>query len=256
MHRHLPRATSLAAILALSGFSAGCLRQSTMFVRVRDPSRVALRISRGADDKEVLPAGGPPRVVPLENGHYWYVFSKMPYQISAVRSSGGEMRIDCEECGAPPWPLRGVAEITLLDDEGKAAPTSAPPMVTREALILLYELALVWNPRHHHRGIDWHGNPVNTGEVTARAKLTIPWNNVVEARQRREPSRAIGTFALILGITQLIVGVGIATLPIQSNGLRFGISIPTLTVGAASIGWGIWSLRAPARETMLAPPPP
>jgi len=236
------RGFGLLAVLAFA--LAGCL--TTTQVRVRDPTRVGVHVQRGDGFAEVLAPGDPPRTAVAAEKQYWWFLSKLPYRVHAVRETDGALALRCEECGLARWPLRGQREVLLVGPEGNVAPSFGRPAITRENLVLPYELCFVDVRRHRHRFC----------RVMAPTRITIPRANVSEARRRIKPVRWAGAWLTAMGAAFLAAGV-VAVSPALdgvSKGWRAAIAAPSFTVGGGLAGTGIWVLAAPVREEDLLPP--
>ncbi|HEY3353429.1 MAG TPA: hypothetical protein VGQ83_09285 [Polyangia bacterium] len=227
------------AVLALT-LLAGCFRLTTTYVRVNDPAAVAL----AAGPQEVLPPGREPRVAKLAEGRYWYLLTRLPYEIHAVREPTGAVALRCDACGHAPWPMTGTAAVLLVDPEGAVRPAFGRARLTREAIVLPADVTFVRAPRRLQ--------PV----VAARPDLIIPWQSVVTARQVRRPLPWwAATFPTAIGAGW--IGLGAYFLDISQrlgSGTRYGVGVPVITVGAALLGVGLWHLLAPVREEALRPP--
>jgi len=148
--------------------------------------------------------------------------------------------------GLARWPLRGQREVLLVGPEGNVAPSFGRPAITRENLVLPYELCFVDVRRHRHRFC----------RVMAPTRITIPRANVSEARRRIKPVRWAGAWLTAMGAAFLAAGV-VAVSPALdgvSKGWRAAIAAPSFTVGGGLAGTGIWVLAAPVREEDLLPP--
>lgn len=231
----------LPAVLAFA--SAGCL--TTTQVRVRDPTRVGVHVQRGDAFAEVLAPGKAPRTAVATEGQYWWFLSKLHYQVHAVRETSGALALRCEECGVARWPLRGQREVLLVGPEGNLTPSFGRPTLTRETLVVPYDLCFVDVRRHRHRFC----------RVMTHTRIAIPWTNVAEARRRVKPVRWAGAWLTAMGAAFLGAGA-LAVSPALdglSKGWRAAIAVPSFTVGAAFAGAGIWILAAPVREEVLLP---
>lgn len=230
----------LAAALGLT-LLAGCFRVTTTYVRVTDPAAVGVRLG----PREVLPPSSQPAVAVLTEGRYWYLLSRLPYRIDAVREPLGAVSLRCQACGHAPWPMVGVAAVPLVDAAGNVRPGLGAPRRTREALVVPLDATFVRTPRRLE--------PV----VGARPELVIPWRSVASARVVRRPLPWWWA-AVATGVGAAWVGLGGYFLHVarhESPALRYGISVPGIAIGTAVLGLGLWHLLAPTREETLRPPP-
>ena len=201
-------------------------------------------LAPGTTDPPLLPPSSQPAVAVVAEGRYWHLFTRLPYRIDAVREPLGALTLRCDACGHAPWPMVGIAAVPLVDAAGNVRPSLGAPRLTREALVLPVDVGLVRAPRR------WQ--PV----VGARPELVIPWKSIASARQVRRPLpwwwAAVATF---VGATW--VGLGGSCIDAarrESAGIRFGISVPGIAIGAAVLSMGLWHLLAPFREETLRPP--
>ena len=229
----------MAAALATT-LLAGCFRISTTFVRVTDPAAVAVRVG----PREVLAPSSQPDAVVAAEGHYWYLLTRMPYRIDAVREPGGALGLRCDACAFAPWPMRSAAEAPLVDAAGNVRPSFATPHLSREALVLPVDVGFVRAPRRMQ--------PV----VGARPDLVIPWHAVASARRVSRPLPWwFAALFLTVGATWTASGVYFVDVTRRHwPRVGYGFGVPAITVGAALVGVGLWHLLAPVREETLRPP--
>jgi hypothetical protein len=220
---------------------AGCFRISTTTVRVTDPAAVSVRFG----PREVLPPSSQPAATVVGQGHYWYLLTRLPYRIDAVREPLGAVTLRCDACAFAPWPMVATAAVPLVDAAGNVRPSFATPRATREALFIPVDVGFVRAPRRMQ------------AVVGARPELVIPWRAVASARRVSRPL-PWWFAAVATGVGATWVGLGgyfIHATRHDSDSLRYGVSVPVIAVGAAVLALGLWHLLAPVREETLQPPP-
>jgi hypothetical protein len=228
-----PRLFALAAALATL---AGCFREVTDVVRVRDPHQV--RVAR-EDGAVVLPAGTEPASATLKEDYRWLVLRRTPYRVLVTRDAPGEISLRCEGCDDP-W--HHPSSPTLLDASGNLSPVTwdtlfptPPPLVlTPEGVELEISSCLL-------RG----GKRCSVGPT---ARLFTPWPNVVDIHRTRRTSTVGGAMLLGWGTAVLAAGTFFAAMPRETTAVRVGSSVPTLAVAVTAVAGGIWHLAAPPIE--------
>jgi hypothetical protein len=236
----MPIRGNLLALFLLGQTS--CITVTSTAVRVRDLRQLDLQ--KQDSGEVVIPLGAGSATVPVEKGVFWNWFEKVPFEVDAIRGTTGALHLQCDACGAVPFPKRGRDSAPLVSADGTVMPSVGRARITTAAITLPYQICFVTSGRRHEYC-----------EVESKTSVTIPWENVVAADRFTSPIRGWGIGLLALGAVEIASGAIILS-PVfgdASFSTRAAFGVPLLTTGAVAAAFGLWHILAHPSEEHIYP---
>ena len=236
----MPLRGNLLALFLLG--QASCITVTSTAVRVRDLRQLDLK--KQDSGEVVIASGSDAATVPMEKGVFWNWFEKVPFEVDAIRGPTGALHLQCDACGAVPFPKRGRDSAPLVSADGKVVPSTGRATMTPAAISLPFEICFVTSGRRHQHC-----------EVESRSTVTIPWGNVVAADRFTSPIRGWGMGLLAFGAVEIASGAIILS-PAFGDApfsTRAAVGVPLISTGAVAAAFGLWHILAHPSEEHIYP---